>query len=293
MISPIISVLAGLGMYFACLKTGFYANHPVWSIIFCILAFLAVQIIISLIVRKLSNRITAVLQGIMQETQRRITVKQNQFMRRPLGQDQMIQALEKEQAVGIDQMIKALDLYNPLYLWQPMLKKQVNTMRMMFSYQKREFDKVDALMKNCFLMDAQSISMKMARMYANKETDKALDKFYRRKCFRFRGNDAVLTASVYAWILVKQAEKYSAAKAEKQEAEEGKKKADARIAAAVKALADAKVRTGDNPVIVKNWEALVNGKLKQFSNAQIGDTWYALHLEKPKMQKVQQQVRYR
>ena len=149
MISPIISVLVGLGMYFACLQTGFYAKHPVWSIIFCVLAFLAVQIIISLIIRKLSNRITAVLQRIMQETQRKIMVKQNQFMRRPLGQEQMIKELEKEQAIGIDQMIKALDLYNPLYLWQPMLKKQVNTMRMMFSYQKREFDKVDEYMKKC------------------------------------------------------------------------------------------------------------------------------------------------
>ena len=271
MISPIISVLVGLGMYFACLQTGFYAKHPVWSIVFCVLAFLAVQIIISLIIRKLSNRITAVLQGIMQETQRKIMVKQNQFMRRPLGQEQMIRELEKEQAIGIDQMIKALDLYNPLYLWQPMLKKQVNTMRMMFSYQKREFDKVDELMRNCFLMDAQSISMKMARMYANKEEDKALDKFYKKKCFRFRGNDAVLTVSVYAWILVKRE----------------------RIDDAVKVLADTKIRTSDNPVIVKNWEALVNGKVKHFSNAQIGDTWYALYLEKPKMQKVQQNVRYR
>lgn len=271
MISPIISVIVGLGMYFACLKTGFYEQHPVWSIIFCILAFLAVQIIISLVIRKLSNRITVVLQGIMQETQRKITVKQNQFMRRPLGQEQMIKELEKEQAIGIDQMIKALDLYNPLYLWQPMLKKQVNTMRMMFCYQKREFDQVDVLLKNCLLMDAQSISMKMARMYANKEEDKALDKFYKRKCFRFRGNDAVLTASVYAWILVKRD----------------------RIDDAIKALADAKVRTADNSVIVKNWEALVNGKIKHFSNSQIGDTWYALYLEKPKMQKVQQNVRYR
>ena len=271
MISPIISVIVGLGMYFACLKTGFYAQHPVWSIIFCILAFLAVQIVISLVIRKLSNRITAVLQGIMQETQRRIMVKQNQFMRRPLSQDQMIRELEKEQAAGIGQMLKALDLYNPLYLWQPLLKKQVNTMRMMFHYQMKDFDKVDELLKNCILMDAQSISMKMARMYVNKEDDKALDKFYKKKCFRFKGDESALTASVYAWILVKQE----------------------RIDEAVKALADAKVPSRDNPVVVKNWEMLVNGKIKHFSNAQIGDMWYALHLEKPKMQKVQQQVRYR
>lgn len=271
MLSLIISALAAFGMFFTCTKTGFYENHPVWSIIFCVLVFLVFQIISSLVVRKFSNRITAVLQGIMQETQRRITVKQNQFMRRPLSQDQMIRELEKEQAAGINQMLAALDLYKPLYPWQPMLKKQVNTMRVMFHYQMKDFEKVDALLKDCLLMDAQSISMKMARMYVNKEDDKALDKFYKRKCFRFKGNDAVLTASVYAWILVKRE----------------------RIDDAIKVLADAKIRTSDNPVIVKNWEMLVNGKIKHFSNSQIGDTWYALHLEKPKMQKVQQQVRYR
>ena len=271
MLSLILSLLTGCGMFAACYYTGFYEIHPAWTWIFFVLAFLVVQIIASLIVRKLSNRITAVLQGIMQETQRKIMVKQNQFMRRPLSQDQMIRELEKEQAAGIGQMLKALDLYNPLYLWQPLLKKQVNTMRMMFHYQMKDFDKVDELLKNCILMDAQSISMKMARMYVNKEDDKALDKFYKKKCFRFKGDESALTASVYAWILVKQE----------------------RIDEAVKALADAKVPSRDNPVVVKNWEMLVNGKIKHFSNAQIGDMWYALHLEKPKMQKVQQQVRYR
>ena len=61
----------------------------------------------------------------------------------------------------------------------------------------------------------------------------------------------------------------------------------------MKALADAKMPSKDNPVIIKNWEMLVNGKIKHFSNSQIGDMWYALQLEKPKMQKVQQQMRYR
>ena len=46
-------------------------------------------------------------------------------------------------------------------------------------------------------------------------------------------------------------------------------------------------------VIVKNWEMLVNGKVKHFSNAQLGELWYALGLETPKRPKITQQVRYR
>jgi hypothetical protein len=49
--------------------------------------------------------------------------------------------------------------------------------------------------------------------------------------------------------------------------------------------------TSDNEVIVKNWELLVNNKAKHFSNSLLGEQWYSLMLEEPKMPK--QQIRYR
>lgn len=271
MLTLICSLLAASLTYFGLSSVTFGTEHPYWTIIFTTLAFLACQIIISLLLRKASGKINMVLQAIMQETQKKIMAKQNQFMRRPLGQDQMMRELEREQNAGIDKMLEALELFKPLYLWNFMMKKQVNTMRMMFLYQKRKFDEVDALMPKCMFMDAQSICMKLARMYENKAEDKVLDKFYKSKTRRFKGDECTLIASTYAWILVKRD----------------------RIDDAVKALADAKMPSKDNPVIIKNWEMLVNGKIKHFSNSQIGDMWYALQLEKPKMQKVQQQMRYR
>ncbi len=271
MLTLLCSLLVSGGVFAALFVNDFAKEHPNWTAVLTLLVFLLCQIAISLILRKISGKINLILQGIMQETQKKIMAKQNQFMRRPLGQDQMLRELEREQNAGIDRMLEALSLFKPLYLWNFMMKRQVSTMQMMFLYQKRKFDEVDALLPKCILMDAQSIAMKLARMYENKADDKELDKFYKKKCRRFKGNECALLASVYAWILVKRE----------------------RIDAAVQALADAKLRSGDNAVIIKNWEMLVNGKIKHFSNSQLGDMWYALYLEKPKMQRVQQQMRYR
>lgn len=47
-------------------------------------------------------------------------------------------------------------------------------------------------------------------------------------------------------------------------------------------------------MLKENYERLVNGKFKQFSNSGLGDAWYALYLEEPKIkpQRVQQQRMY-
>lgn len=272
MLTLICSVLAAGAVYGALWHSGFAAKHDVWSIVIAATVILAGQIISMLILRKISMKNNMILQGIMEETQKRIQMKQQQFMRRPLSQKQMIAELEKEQAAGIDRMLEALKIFDPLYKWNFMIRKQINTMKMMFAYQKKDFKTVDALMDHCILFDAQSCAMKLARMYVNKADDKALDKFYKRKCLRFKGVESALTASTYAWILVKRE----------------------RNDMAIQALAEAKARSMDNPVVVKNWEMLVNGKIAHFSNAGLGETWYALQLEAPKMQKIQQQqVRYR
>lgn len=272
MLTLVCSAIAAAIVYGVFWKTGFAAEHGTWSIVISATVILAGQIISMLILRKISMKNNLVLQGIMEETQKKIQMKQQQFMRRPLSQKQMITELEKEQAAGIDRMLEALKIFDPLYKWNFMIRKQINTMKMMFSYQKKDFKTVDALMDQCMLFDAQTCAMKLARMHVNKADDKALDKFYKRRCLRFKGVEGALTTSTYAWILIKRE----------------------RTDVAIQALAEAKARTMDNPVIIKNWEMLVNGKVAHFSNSGLGETWYALQLEAPKMQKVQQQqVRYR
>jgi hypothetical protein len=113
-------------------------------------------------------------------------------------------------------------------------------------------------------LDVRSVATKMARMYQRKED--GIDKFFRKKGLKFKGEDLALVVSTYAWILVKQ-----------DRADE-----------AMKVLAEAKKKT-DNPVVLENWERLANGKVRNFSNAGLGDSWYSLYLETPKIR--QERVR--
>ena len=46
----------------------------------------------------------------------------------------------------------------------------------------------------------------------------------------------------------------------------------------------------ENDVLIKNWEHLANGRVKHFSNAGLGDEWYALGLEDPKVTVKRQRV---
>lgn len=268
MLTLIGGLLTGIIVYFALWKGA--RMDEVWSVIFAVVSMFLFQLGVMLILRRVSARINARLQALMAETQEKLRAMQMRFMRHPGGsQKMMIQAMEREQNEGLQKMIDALALYKPLYLWNILMKKQVNTMKMLFLFQMKRFDEADALMDKCLFMDVQSVCVKMARMY--KKNQDGIDKFFKKKASRFKGQDSLLPFSLYAWILVRQD----------------------RIDEAVKVLAQAKIKTNDNEVVVKNWEMLVNGKIKHFSNSQLGEAWYALMLEEPKMPRAQQQIRYR
>ena len=180
----------------------------------------------------------------------------------------MMQILEREQQAGLDRMIEALDLFKPLYPWSFLMKRQVNTMKMAFLFQQKKFDEVDKLIPHCMFFDAQSITIRLVRMYKN--NDPKLDKYFKTRARRFKGDNAVIPYATYSWILVKQN----------------------RVEDAIKALTDARKQTS-NEVLEKNRELLLNGKVKQFSNAPLAEAWYALQLEEPKIPRIQQSVRYR
>ncbi len=240
-----------------------------WDIIIGAAAFLAVTVVISQVIRIKVKKINQDLQQIMEETQHKLMMMQNQFSRRPMGSPKtMMQALEKEQAAGLRRVLDACDAFTPLFRWNFLLDRQINTMKMAFYYQLKDFAKVDELMPKCLFIDPQSVCLKMARMYMRKED--GIDKLFKKKCRSLKEPACILPYSLYAWILVKQ-ERYDDA---------------------LKLLVDAKKKT-DNEVIVRNWELLANQKYKNFSNAGLGEMWYALGLEEIKIPKQQQRVRYR
>ena len=264
MLSLLIAVAAGvLAGYFS--KEAFDSTG--WGITSGIFAGLVVWLILSLILRKIVGRRQMVIQNIMMDAQNKVNRQLEMFNRRPPSSvNAARQTLEKIQFAAIHKALAELEHFKVFYPWSPMLSRQINTMKVQLYYQLRDFAKVDTLLPKALLLDAQSLAIKMARMY--KHDDAKLDKFYKRRCWRFKGEDGAFLASVYAWIKVRQ---------------------DA-VDKALDALRNAK-KTSDNQILLENIDRLVNGKIKHFSNAGFGDMWYVLALEEPKVKSQRQQMR--
>ncbi len=243
---------------------------PAWGVTCGLLVFLLGNTVSMLLLRRKINQVQQKLQEVMVAGQARLNRQVQLFQQRPSGNMKMMQTkLETMQDEVLHESLRATALYEPYYRWNWMLPKQVNSMKMQLYFQLRQYDKVDQLLPKCFLLDVRSVSIKMVRMYKNQ--DPKLDKFYAKKRRRFKADEAALLACTYAWIKLKQEDS----------------------AKALEALVEARKRS-DNQTMIANYEAIANGKLKHFSNANFGESWYALYLEEPKVkqQRAQQQRMY-
>ena len=62
--------------------------------------------------------------------------------------------------------------------------------------------------------------------------------------------------------------------------------------AAFKTLTEA-LKKSDNETLKANHEQLMNNRVAHFSNSGIGDSWYSLYLEEPKVRTQRQRSVYR
>ena len=268
MISLIISILAGFGMYETLVMTTDELSH-IWCAIFAGITMITCQLLFGLYFRKKVNKVSEAIQQVIAEGQEKIQRKANMFQVKPAGGIKHMQKLlEKDQEASIRKALELTNQMEPLWNWSLLLKKQTDTMRMQFHYQLGEFKKVDALLPNCMFMEPLAVAMKMARQYKN--DDPKLEKTFKAKKRKFKGDDGVIIHSLYAWILIKRGETENA----------------------LKVLTEAKEWTSDE-TILSNWEALANDKVKSFSNAGLGDQWYALKLENPKTPRQKMKKRFR
>lgn len=255
MLTLIIAILVGL-------LCGFGAAHEwkLWWGIGCgVLGFLGAQLTIGLLLRGAIKRRQDRIQKILQDAQQKINKQLNLFqIRPPSSQKAAMEILEKIQADATRKALEATEAFRPLYIWNLMLRRQIEAMRAQLYFQLKDFKMTDECLKHAMLMDPQSVAIKLVRMYRNE--DPGLDKFYSSKFRSSRGEGAAFLASVYAWMKLKQGDEK----------------------AALEALTAAKKKS-DHQVLLENHGKLVNGKAKQFSNAGFGDIWYALYLEEPKM----------
>ena len=267
MITLIFAICTGLATYATLLKTT--ELNMFWNVFFGILAFIVVQLGAGLFFRKKVNAVTEEIQRTILEGQERISRKANMFQQRPAGGVKHMQKLlEKDQHASLREAIELINKLNPYFPWSLLLKKQANTMRMQFYYQLGEFKKVDELLPGSLFFEAITVAMKMARQYKN--NDPGVDKTFKSKIKKFKGDKGVILYALYSWILLKRGDKD----------------------AAFEVLTKAKEKT-DNEVILRNWEMLANDKTKSFSNAGLGDEWYSLRLETPKTPKQKMKKRFK
>lgn len=265
-----LALLISIGISVILVIVGMMADYSTPALVFNALAGLILpQFLIGALLRKKSKKLTGDLQGIMLAGQKRMNIKVSQMQQKAAGNPKLLQRqLEKDQQ---DVIQKALDFtaeFEPLKKWNLVMGRQIDTMRLQFLYQLKEFDKVDELLsKGLFhgpvMMEPLPVAMKMARQYKNNEFA-ATEKTFNWHIKFFRGDRGTLLYGLMSWIYMKQGESEKARQL----------------------LLKGKEATA-NEVLAKNWELLSNCKDKQFSNKGLGDEWYSLYLESPPAPKTQ------
>ena len=269
MITLLIALSVGFGG-FAAPYWGADAGMG-WSIFFGILSFIVFQVAASLLIQRRVKADMERVQAILLDGQKKLQQKMQRWQMRPPGS---IQAAQKEMFEDTKVFVKealaqtaALEKYR---LWVPMMDRQIATAQVQLSWMIKDFKTVDRLMPKVLLVDPTMTAIKIARMYMTGGDMKAMEKLYRKGVGRVRYNGNVLLAAEWSWIQVQKGD------------------ADG----AFKTLTEA-LKKSDNETLKRNHECLMNNRVAHFSNSGIGDQWYSLLLEEPRIKTQRQRGAFR
>ena len=265
MLTVLINAVFGVLLIVALGMTG--AANWGWSVFWGVLAFVAGQGGSGYLIQKRLKAAMGGVQKILEDGQKRLQLKVNQWQMRPPGSiKQAQQEIEREQRMFVEKALeesKGLERFNR---WAPLMGRQIATMRIQLYWMLKEFKKVDELLPKALIVDPLMAAIKIARMHMKGED--GIEKVFRKHTARLRYGQGALLYGLYAWILVQKND----------------------LAGAHKVLIEACEKM-ENDTMKKNREHLANNRVGHFSNAGLGDEWYALHLEQPKV-KMQRQSRF-
>ena len=269
MFSLIIAISCGVGIGLALFFSDTMGYG--WSIFFSVLGFGITQMLIGFSLQKKVKAAMKTVEAVMLDGQKAMQAKMQRWQTRPPGSIQ-----EAQNEMARDQrkfVMEALALTEPLHKfdnWVPLMKRQIATAQFQLYWMIKEYRKCDQLMEKALFVDPTMYAMKMARYHTlGKPTDE-IRKVYDKGRRRLRYNQNVLIAAAWTWILVRRGE----------------------IDEAFKALNEA-LKNSDNETLKANREALANNRVAHFSNTNIGDTWWALGLEEPKVKMQRQRMQWR
>ena len=258
-------LLTGLGLFFGA---GFGIG---WSIGLSFVAFIVAQVVVGRIVQKRVKAAMDSVQAVLLEGQKRLQAKMARWQMRPPGSIQAAKAeIARDQKVFVHEALEQTEVLHKFDNWVPMMRRQIATAQFQLYWMIKDFKKVDELMPKALFLDPTMNAMRLARMYMTNQPVEEMAKIYEKATRRTRYNQNVLLAAAWSWILIQ------------------KKDVDG----AFKAL-NAALEKSDNETLKANREHLANNRVAHFSNTALGDQWYALLLEEPRIhqQRARQQWR--
>ena len=248
-------VLAGLGLFF-----GDVCGIG-WSIGLGFIAFIVAQVIVGRIVHKRVKAAMDAVQGVLMEGQKRLQAKMARWQMRPPGSIQAAQAeIARDQREFVLKALEQTEVLHKFDNWVPMMRRQIATAQFQLYWMIKDFKKVDELMSKALFLDPTTNAMKLARMYMTDKPVEEMAKVYEKATRRLRYNQNVLIAAAWSWILIQRKD----------------------VDGAFKAL-NAALEKSDNETLKTNRDHLANNRVAHFSNTALGDQWYALLLEEPRI----------
>ncbi len=264
-LSALVGVSVALGLYF-----GNVFGYG-WSTFFGVVAFIASNAVAGFLIQKKVKACMAEVQNILMAGQKQIQAKVARWQMRPPGSIQQAQGEIAHDMKGfVGDALAASEKLHAFDLWVPLMKRQIATAQVQLHWMTKNFARVDELMPKALYVDPTMSAMKIARLYMLGKSSEEIGKVYEKAVRRLRYNQNVLLAATYSWILVKRGE----------------------IDAAFKALVRA-LEKSDNPTLKSNRDQLANNRVAHFTNTALGEQWFALHLEEPKMHQPRQHMQWR
>ena len=242
-----------------------------WSVFLGVVGFGAFQAVAGWQIQKRVKADMMSVQDVLAAGQRRLQEKMQRWQLRPPGS---IRQAQDEIAADTKEFVKvALErtgMLEKYRLWVPMMDRQIATARLQLSWMIKDFKTVDELMPRAIVLDPMMAAIKMARLYMTGADLKTIEKVYNKGVSRVKYNGNVLLAGAMSWMQIQKGD------------------ADG----AFKTLTDA-LKKSDNDTLKRNHEALMNNRVAHFTNSGLGDQWYSLLLEEPRVRTQRQHQAYR
>ena len=269
MITLIFAIAVGGGSFAAAYYAGDWGMG--WSVFAGVAGFGVFQGVVGFILQKRVKRDMEKVQGVLLAGQKRLQQKMQRWQMRPPGSIQAAQnEIFADTKVFVKEALAETETLRKYRLWVPLMGRQIATAQLQLNWMIKEFKVVDALMPKALCVDPTMSAIKMARMYMLEKPLADIEKVYKKGVGRVRYNGNVLLAAAMSWMQVQRGE----------------------TDAAFKTLTEA-LKKSDNETLKRNHEELMNNRVAHFNNSGIGDQWYSLYLEEPKVRAQRQRSVYR